>query len=494
MTLRLLIFAVLIALFSRCPVVADEPASPSDESASATSAKQTHTVEPQDLKVVTKVDGVFVASETAEVILRPEQWSDFEIVEIVSHGSHVAKGEVLVQFDAKKLDQQIAELEIELRLGELELMKAEQELPRATAEIERQYEQAQRALAEAEADYQRYREVDREMSLKSAEMSLKSMVQYVENAREELRQLERMYEADDLTEETEEIILKRQRADVEQAEFRFESAKKSHDETINTTIPRRDIAQKEQLESVQRAFDRAKTALETDRAKAKYELEQKRQARRQAVEKHAKLVQDRTLMEVRSPADGVVYYGGAVDGEWSDTGKLIGSMRPFGKAPTGSVMMTIVKPGSLFVIGSIGEADRAAVEVGQSATIATAAADGPSLSGKLTALSNIPHGDKKYRVELSVESEELPDWLVAGLSAKAEVTTYHNESALMVPKAAVKTDQAGEEKYVWVVSPESDKPQKQSVKVGKSKDDLLEIVDGLEAGQKVWLGDEPKSA
>lgn len=465
-------------------VAADGKASHNGEAKAA----KTLVVEAVPLKVTTDVEGTFVAREAAEVVLRPKEWKKFQIVEIVPHGSTVSKGEVLVRFESKELDEQIEDVELELRLSELAILKAEQELPRATEEIERQHKQAQRAFEEAKADYQRYREVERKMSLKSAEMRLKAIKQSVENAREELRQLEKMYEADDLTEETEEIILQRQRSDVEQAEFRLENAKHDHKVTVNIDIPRRDIARKESLDQSELALQRAKTALETDRARAKYELEQQRQSRLEAIERHANLVQDRSLLEVRSPADGVVYYGGAVEGKWDDTSKLIGSMRPFGDAPIDSVMMTIVKTRPLYVIGSVDEGARPSIKIGQAATIETAAEEGPKLSGKLKKISKIPQGDKKYRVVLSVESKGIPDWVVPGLSAKAEITTYENSEALMVPKSAVKTDdQDPDAKYVMIASPEIDKPQKRAVKVGKSKDGKVEIVDGLKAGDKVLL-------
>lgn len=488
---RTLLSLLLSPLFLLATAAAQEEASPSDKAPENSAEKNSATtavVEAIPLRITTDVEGLFVAREADEVILRPEEWKEFKIAEIVPHGSTVSKGEVLVKFESKELDKQIEDLELELRLSELALLKAEQELPRATEEIEKQHEQAQRAFEEAKADYQRYREVEREMSLRSAKMRLKNTEQSVESAREELAQLEKMYEADDLTEETEEIVLKRQRHVVEQAEFRLEGAKQNYDVTVNIDIPRRDIIRKESLDQVELALKRAETALETDRARTKYELQQKRQSRLDAIQRHANLAQDRTLMEVRSPADGVVYYGGATDGKWGDTSKLIGSMRPFGTAPTDSVMMTIVKLKPLYVVGSVEESARPSIKIGQPATIETAAEDGPELSGKLEKISSIPQGDKKYRVELSVESDDIPDWVVPGLTAKAKVTTYENADALMIPKSAVKTDEKDPDaKYVMVVSPEIDKPQMKSVKVGKSKDDKVEIVEGLKAGDKVLL-------
>ena len=56
-------------------------------------------------------------------------------------------------------------------------------------------------------------------------MSLKSSEQYLAYAAEELNQLKKMYEADDLTEETEEIILQRAQYQYERAKFSMKQLK-----------------------------------------------------------------------------------------------------------------------------------------------------------------------------------------------------------------------------------------------------------------------------
>ena len=62
----------------------------------------------------------------------------------------------------------------------------------------------------------------------------KSQLEYEE---EELRQLEKMYKADDITEETEEIVLKRARDTVGGAKFDVEYAQLNHDQTLKFALP-----------------------------------------------------------------------------------------------------------------------------------------------------------------------------------------------------------------------------------------------------------------
>ena len=147
--------------------------------------------------------------------LRPDSWSEYEIVEVAELGAKVHKGEVLFKFDAEKINEAIADLELEQRLNELAIMRSEEELPRMEKTLKMDFEDADRSDREAKEDFKRYNEIDRPMTVKSAEFMLKFYDSNLDYEKDELDQLEKMYKADDLTEETEEIVLKRQRNAVE---------------------------------------------------------------------------------------------------------------------------------------------------------------------------------------------------------------------------------------------------------------------------------------
>ncbi|MGI9455625.1 MAG: hypothetical protein ACR2NU_03640 [Aeoliella sp.] len=451
--------------------------------------RETLKIKLKPLKIRFESDGVFVAREMAEVKLKPESWSDFEIEEIVPHGATVSKGEVVVQFDGKKLKEALDDLELDQRLGELAIIKSEQELPRLEESIQDMFEQAERSLNEAIEDYDNYQETDRDLMLKGIEMSLKSTQQYVESTREELRQLEKMYEADDLTEETEEIILKRQRAAVEQAEFSLKRAKISHDRNLNQLVPRNDIQEKETLDRVKLSFERAKTVFETDLSRARYELEKAKRSRTKSLEKHAKLTSDLGLLTLKAPEGGIVYYGKCTDGKWSDTASLIGSLKPEGTASTDSTLMTIVQPGPLYVISSVEEANRPSVELGQTASLQPTATDSPKLEATVSKLSSIPVDDGEFAMELDLQEDSQPEWLVAGMTGKAKVTTYSKLDAIVVPKKAVHSEEEDEEeKFVWIVV--DDDVEKRSVTTGRTKGDDIEIVEGLQEGDVISLEED----
>jgi hypothetical protein len=95
--------------------------------------------------------------------------------------------------------------------------------------------------------------------------------------------------------------------------------------------------------------------------------------RKKADEKLTELKQDRELMTLTAPADGIVYYGRCVRGKWPAAGELASRLRAGGAVQPREIVMTIVGDGNLFVRASIPEKDLAKVQPGTSGTAVPAA-------------------------------------------------------------------------------------------------------------------------
>jgi multidrug efflux pump subunit AcrA (membrane-fusion protein) len=302
-----------------------------------------------------------------------------------------------------------------------------------------------------------------------------------------------MYEADDLTEETEEIVLKRQRTSVEFAEFSLENARLNRDETLNVRLPRFDISVKEALERTALAEARAQMALSLDLNRARYELEQRKKARTKSLDRHADLLKDRDLMEIKSPADGIVFYGQSVAGRWSDTATLINKYKPHQNVTPGSILMTIVEPRPVFVTSTLDEAKRPDVSDGQNAKLVLPAEGADRIGAEVKSISTIPVSPGKFAINFEFAQEDVPDWIVPGMSCKVQIRTYDKKDAVVIPKAAIRDDEDNEEqKYVWLVDPDDDeaRPQRRNVKLGKTKGADVEIIKGLKKGDVISLDDE----
>jgi multidrug resistance efflux pump len=472
---------------------AAEEKKPADDKKAEPKKPETHKVEAKKLKIEVEVEGVFVAKEAEEVALRPEVWASFKVLEAVPHGKRVRKGDVLVKFDEKEIDQALAEKSLEQRVGELTLMAAEEEFPRLEKSIELNYEQAERDHEQAVDEYDRFQTTMRSMSEKMAEYYLSSAQQDLDNAREELTQLEKMYEADELTEETEEIVLRRQKFQVKAAEFFMEYSKINHDYTMNVSIPLREKSLSTAVEQAEIGFERAKMAKSLGLNKERYELQALREGRERSVESHSKLVADRALMTLKAPADGVAYFGRCVNGRWVEVSSLEQKLIPFGLVTPNSVVYTIVKERPMHVETSIGEKELPTVKKDQPVTLVPLADEEVELTGKVEEVANVPGGGNKFAVKVKLDSDEAPEWLMPGMGAKAKIKTYEAKEAVVIPADLVQSDEDdAKKKYVMVQVEGEEKPVRREIKLGKKKDKEVEVVKGLEAGDQIVKGAKDK--
>ena len=328
----------------------------SDVTEKKSSEKKAGTVKAErgPMKTDTSFKGVFESSDMVEVSVKPETWGALSVLKAVEPGTKVKAGDVLVEFDPEKIDKAIRDAAVDQELGNLAMKLAELDLPLAEKMAPLELAAAERAFNNSREDYQKYQQVDRPNQIESVEFSVKSSKSNLDNQREELKQLEKMYRSKDLTEETEEIILKRTRFQVEQAEFFMKNSLLRRDRTLNIDMPRRDKELEDGQVKAQVAWEKARETIPISMQQKKLALEKAAQERTRSKEKYDNLKKDRDLFTVKAAADGIVYYGKCVQGNW--TGSLA-KLQKGGTVTGEEVFMTIIKPGNLFVRGSVDEKD-----------------------------------------------------------------------------------------------------------------------------------------
>src|SRR5688572_14521481 len=252
----------------------------------------THTVKKGTLKSKAQVDAVIEPRQMEAVKLTPKSWSDFTIQEVVAHGARVKKGDVLIRFEADKLKDQLEDLEAERPGAKIALELAVAELENLEQSTPNRLDAAKRAFRNADEDYSYFESTGRPQREKSAKFSLKGAEQRLENADEELKQLLKMYEADDVTEETEEIILKRQKYAVEAAQFSLESIKLSTTRDLEVLIPREYENLKNNRRDQELALTLAEQNLPKTLAKKKLEYDKLKRDQKKAEKKLADLRSD----------------------------------------------------------------------------------------------------------------------------------------------------------------------------------------------------------
>ena len=479
-----LLFASALRAQEPAPPAAELPAvAPADQEAAAAPAAK-HAVTKGPLRIETTIAGVFESAEMAEVAIRPEEWTAFEVVEVVEPGTMVAAGDTLVRFDTEDFDEALAEMErareasyISLRADEEELRILEQTTPLDLAA-------AERAKLVADDELKHFIDVAMSLSVRGAEYSLKSSQFNVEYSEEELKQLEQMYAADDLTEESEEIILLRSRRDVETSRFYLENAQINYQRTVDVTIPRQLVDLTEGATRTSIALDRALATLPMALSLKQLEVAAALRARTKSDEQFAKLQQDRAWLTVTAPTDGIVYYGQCVRGQWSSAA-VAAALRPEGTVAPKQVIMTIVKPRPMFVRASLPEASLHLVAAGIAGRATPTAWPNLRVPVAVEQVSVLPAADGTYDVRLSAEAGDDVAAVLPGMTASIKLTSYRNAEALTVPEAAVFAEEEDDSmRYVYLVTGEG-QSEKREVTVGRSSEGRIEIVAGLEEGQEI---------
>lgn len=169
-----------------------------------------------------------------------------------------------------------------------------------------------------------------------------------------------------------------------------------------------------------------------------------------------------------------------------EVGSPVSSILNLGANAT--LVMTLGDIDRVFVRGKVDEADIGRVRPGQSARIRVETFKDRLFDGKVTQIS--PMGIEKDNVtnfEVRVSVDNPGKELKANMTANAEIVLEEHPNVLIVPEAAVTYD-AAKNAFVEVLAPGArNGRRKQPVKVGISSGTKIEVVDGLEVGDKVIL-------
>jgi HlyD family secretion protein len=448
----------------------------------------THTVKKGLVKSTLDLDGVFEAQNASEIALRLEEWTAAPLIveSVVKHGTRIKKGETLVKFDTAKLDKAIDDLRAELKLGELGQRQAELALQaeeRTTPMDLAANERAARILAE---DQRYFFDVQRPYDLKAIEQQLKSAKNSLEYQEEELRQLEKMYKADDITEETEEIVLKRQRDQVEAARLYFESAQMRHDFALKYSVPREDERTRETGQRSQIETEKAKITLPLALQKQRLEMDKLRVQRQRSEERLKGLLADRELLTVRAPAEGIVYYGKATRGKFGDAQTVAETLRPRGTVQLNQVFMTIVPSQPLAIRTTVAEDQLHRVRAGLPGVAVPNSQPELKLPAVITRISDVPLGPGSFDAQLKVTLDKDNKTVVPGMACKVKLVPYLKKDAVTIPPKALMTEELDDQPFVYLLAKDG-KAAKRPVTVGQKTDKVIEILAGLAEGDQVLL-------
>lgn len=475
------------ALVAAGLVTALSVAAPPQEKKEATTqtAKPADTVKVEKGKFSTELTtkGVFEAEETEEISVKLDAWTSGMIVQsAVAHGTPVKKGDVLVKLDMEKFNKAMKDQDIDREMSDLAFKQAEVEYKTSQKLLPMDEAAAKQAFEYAQEDYKRFVDSDLALLKQNAEFTARASKNFLDYAMEELKQLEKMYKADDIKEDTEEIILRRQRDTVENAKNNQKNTEKRAMDQLKYDIPRRELSMKDSNERSKINYEKSQIINPAQVRQKQLAFEKTKLERAKAVEKFDQMKSDREkMLNIVAPCDGIVYYGKATKGQWNSS-SVESKLQPKGSLSSEEVFMTIIKSNKLMVRGTIEEKDRPVVNVGSTVKVTPTMLPDQRLSGTLSSLSAAPIGGSfEFRCQLS----ETAEGVQPGMTCSVKIKGYVRENALTLPGGAVSFDEGEDSFVVFTPAEANGKPAKVKVKIGKRSGDKVEILSGVSEGQAV---------
>ena len=439
------------------------------------------TLEMKPFFIAHSLDATALPDATTPIRLDAEAWTAFEIVSIAAHGSAVKKGDALVIFETEGIDRKLADTKQAIATAKLNLAQAELDLATLKKTVPEQLARLTRAAAEAAEELEHFNKTARKSDEESAGFDLKRREQILASYKEELKQLTKMYEADDATEETEEIILQNQLDAVEAAEFALRMEILNHKRTLEVSLPRQLTALTQTRDDTALSLDKGAKDLPRSVELKKLEVT----ALKTGVERDGKtladLEKDRALFEIKAPADGIFYHGAIEDGKWT-AGDLIKTLVPGGAAPAGITFGTFIPSVAKPLIQAFPDQAIAGVlAVGAEGVAIVPGREDIAIPVSLKSIATTPAPDLTHPATFTaIWPENLR--VAPGQSLQIRVVSHNNDKAITVPTKALAYGPKG-----WTVEVKlaDGKTEKRPVTRGRSDAENTEITAGLEAGQVV---------
>lgn len=441
----------------------------------------TYAVEQGPLTISVRATGSVRSAQS--VTLQNETGERTTIVYLIREGTMVEEGDLLVELDSTELEEELIEDEMELEEARAELAQAQSALEVARQQAQADIQAAEVALELAELDLEKYEADggDYELALRQAETNITLAEAELDRADEQLAGSERLFEAGYITEtelRADQLTRQRRALDLEIA--------KGEKDLLERFTQRRTV---QELRSARDQAEFELTKVEhssaSDIADAEARLRSRELNFAREEEQLARVKRQLEACTIRAPVSGMVVHGTSGDGgrrnqEPLAEGIEVPPRQDLIRLPTADRMVADIR---------IQEAVLQRVQEGMPVRITTDALPNQTFYGRISQIAVMPDAQrgwlspdlKVYETEVEITGDA--SGLRSGMSCNAEIIVQELDDAMYVPLQAV-TRVAGES-VVYVPSAEG--PQARKVEVGYDNNRMIQLVSGVQQGERVLL-------
>jgi HlyD family secretion protein len=416
-------------------------------------------------------------------VLKSEVEGQTTILYLIPEGTMVKKGELLVELDASRLQDQQIEQEIRVQNAEAAWIRARENLEVVRNQTQSDVARATLDYQFANEDLQKYLEGDYPKEVKEVEARITLAQEENRRAMEKLEWSRRLFEEKYVSQtelQADELSLERARLDLELAQGNLYLLQ-------NWTHRRRLTELKSNIDQAQMALVRVKLRSNADIVQAQADLRAKEAEHRQQQNQLARTLKQIERTRITAPTDGLVVYATSAQG-----GGFRGNQEPLAEGqqvrerqdlihlPTATSVMAEIK---------VHEASLEKVRAGLPVRVTVDALPGRVFTGRVARIAPLPDAQsiwanpdlKVYNTDIHIDGDGSE--LRTGMTCRAEIIVAHYTDAVYVPVQSVM--RVGRQPMVYVHDGRQTTPR--PIELGLDNNRMARIIDGLQPGEKVLL-------
>jgi HlyD family secretion protein len=455
---------------------------------SSITARDLHTVEKTSFDMVLPVSGELAAQQQVEI--RNKLETRAVITEIITEGSRVAKGDVVVRLAQEEIVDKTKDAKDKVNTANSAAVAAEQALAIKRGERQSELDKADVAVRIAELALQGWLEgevVNKRQQLQLARETAAINFDRLKGRFEESAKLvSQNYIAKDEFE--------KDRIAMIEAEAKVKQADLEQDVYEKYTYFQDEAKKKSDLEQARAERGRVEEKFNAELVKAKADLESAQFQLTSAKDRLANLETQLTYTTLVAPIDGLVVYATSIDS--SNGGRGGGDAQPpqVGTELKPNELVILLPDTSRMVANlKVSEALSGRIKPEQRVTVYSDAMPNTPFGGRVTSVSVLAASGgwrdpnrREYTVKTAVEADPSAG-LKPAMRCKAEILLGRVEDAVNVPMQAI--FRQGPVAFVYVADG-AGFAQRQ-VDLGRASELQIEVKKGVTPGEKVLLR-EPK--
>jgi multidrug efflux pump subunit AcrA (membrane-fusion protein) len=454
---------------------------------------QIHEVTRGNFNIVISVTGTLDAIKRYNIEAPRVSKKGLTIIEAVNDQTPLKKGDLIVACSTEDYLEELESQEIKVDDAEKSLMILQQDYQMKTAESVSQIKSAADSKRESVEEFEKYVNEDAPLKKKSLEQAVEDARSAVASEEKKLASLnQKLLSASVGDEEARSTI----EDDIAASEEKLETLDAALDEAEYDLRIFKQYTYPQASRKLEQAVVKSEMTLQkalVNASSERIQLQGKIEAQERVLQTYRKqlgeLKENIEMLRITAPVDGVITYGNPDPRRRNMEQKDITVGTSLNPA---ELIGTIPDLSRLVVNLDVPEVSRSRVDIGMRAEMRIKALPDLRLSGEVVKIadmaSNLNYWDrtspKVYSTVVSIN--ETHKELRTGMTVEVDMISDEVQNVVYVPVEALYTKEGN----VFCRVQKQLRPEERQVKIGRSSKSLVEILEGLEPGEKVFLSRE----